>query len=319
MRKDGRDFAPRAIRPQILYERAQPTSNPAETMTPKIIHNAGPLLSRYDVLLCDVWGVVHDGRDAYPAAGEALARFRAGGGTVVLVSNVPLPAAGVERVLEKTGVRRDAWDAIVAGGDIALAHIAEKGYRQLHWIGDMGRDGALFKHAPGKNTPIDTADAILCTGLVDDVNETVETYRPLLTQALARRLPFVCANPDLVVDVGEKRFLCAGSLAQAYEQMGGEVYWGGKPHLPAYMTGRAKAGELRGALPELSKVLGIGDTVRTDMGAAQALGCDALMVTAGIHRELIMSGDEIDEKGLARLFAEPGSPQAVAAISYLRW
>ncbi|MDX2203788.1 MAG: TIGR01459 family HAD-type hydrolase [Hyphomicrobiaceae bacterium] len=288
-------------------------------MTPPIIDNAGPLLSRYDALLCDVWGVVHNGQEAYPAAGEALARYRAEGGTVILVSNVPLPAGSVERVLEKTGVRRDAWDAIVAGGDIALAHIAEKGYRRLTWVGDQERDRGLFRLAPGPSVPIAEADAILCTGLEDDVNETVAHYRPMLEAALGRRLPFVCANPDFVVDVGDKRHLCAGSLAAEYERMGGEVYWAGKPHLPAYKTGREKAGALRGALPEISRILGIGDTVRTDLGAAQALGCDALLITAGIHRDVIMSGEAIDEAGLARLFAEPGTPPAVAAMSYLRW
>ncbi|RTL66356.1 MAG: TIGR01459 family HAD-type hydrolase [Hyphomicrobiales bacterium] len=288
-------------------------------MTPPIIHNAGPLLSRYEVLLCDVWGVVHNGQAAYAAAGEALARYRAEGGTVILVSNVPLPAQSVERVLEKTGVRRDAWDAIVAGGDIALAHIAAKGYRRLHWVGDQERDRGLFKLAPGPSVPIAEAEAILCTGLVDDVNETVEHYRPMLEAALARKLPFVCANPDFVVDVGEKRHLCAGSLAAEYERMGGEVYWGGKPHLPAYQTGREKAAQLRGAMPDISKILGIGDTVRTDLGAAQALGCDALLITAGIHRDIIMRGEDIDEAALAALFAEPGTPPAVAAMNYLRW
>ncbi len=95
-------------------------------MTPPIIANAGPLLSRYDAIFCDVWGVVHNGRKAYAEAGAALARFRAEGGTVILVSNAPIPASGVERVLEKTGVRRDAWDAIVSSGDIALGHIAAR-------------------------------------------------------------------------------------------------------------------------------------------------------------------------------------------------
>ncbi len=288
-------------------------------MTPPIIHNAGPLLENYDVLLCDIWGVVHDGRDAYAAAGEALARFRARGGTVILVSNVPLPAKSVERVLEQTRVRRDSWDAIVAGGDIALAHIAEKGYRRLHWVGPMDRDRALFKQAPGPSVPIEEAEAILCSGLVDDANETVEDYRAVLEAGLRRKLPFVCANPDFVVDVGEKRLLCAGSLAAEYEKLGGMVYWGGKPHLPAYKTGREKAAVLRGAMPEMSRILGIGDTVRTDLGAAQALGCDALFVTAGIHRDVIMRGDEIDEASLAELFAPAGTPPAVAAINYLRW
>lgn len=288
-------------------------------MTPHIIEHAADLLGRYDVILCDIWGVVHDGRDAYPAAGEALARFRAKGGTVILVSNVPLPAASVEKVLAHTRVRRDAWDAIVAGGDIALAHIAEKGYRRLHWVGPLERDRALFKMAPGPSVAIEEAEAVLCSGLVDDLNETVETYRPMLDAALARKLPFVCANPDYVVDVGEKRHLCAGALAAEYERLGGEVYWGGKPHLPAYKTAREKAAELRGAAPELSRILGVGDTVRTDLAAARTLGCDALFITAGIHRDLIMTGEDIDPKGLAELFAPADTPPAVAAMTYLRW
>lgn len=288
-------------------------------MTPPIIENAAGLLSRYDVILCDIWGVVHDGRDAYAAAGEALVRFRSGGGTVILVSNVPVPAGGVEAVLTKTRVRRDAWDAIVAGGDIALEHIAEKGYRRLHWVGPLRRDKALFERAPGPSVPVEEAEAILCSGLVDDINETVEDYRPLLEAAHARQLPFVCANPDLVVDVGEQRHLCAGSLAAEYERMGGEVYWAGKPYLPAYKTARQRAGALRGKLPPLDRMLAIGDTVRTDLGAAQALGVDALLITAGIHRDLIMSGEAIDPRGLAELFAPPGTPPAVAAMTYLRW
>lgn len=288
-------------------------------MTPPILHHARDLLARYDVVLCDIWGVVHDGRDAYAAAGEALANFRAAGGTVILVSNVPVPALGVEDVLRKTRVRRDAWDAIVAGGDIALEHVAEKGYRRLHWIGPYKRDRALFDKAPGASVPIEEAEAILCSGLVDDLNETVEDYRPQLEAALARRLPFVCANPDLVVDVGEKRHLCAGALAAEYEHLGGEVYWAGKPYLPAYKTAWERTRALRGTLPDLSRVLGIGDTVRTDLGAAQALGVDALFIMAGIHRDVIMTGDEVDTKGLAELFAPAGTPQAVAAMTYLRW
>src|SRR5262249_40657515 len=142
--------------------------------------NAGPLLARYEAIFCDVWGVVHNGRKAYAEAGEALARFRAAGGTVILVSNAPVPADGVVNVLDKTGVRRDAWDAIVSSGDIALRHIAEKGYQRLHRIGPAKRDSRLFAALPGASAPLAEADAIVCTGLVDDGNETVETYRPLI-------------------------------------------------------------------------------------------------------------------------------------------
>src|SRR5262249_55878375 len=159
-------------------------------------------LSRYDAVFCDVWGVMHNGRQAYAEASEALARFRTQGGTVILVSNAPVPASGVERVLEKTGVRRDAWDAIVSSGDIALRHIAEKGSRRLHWAGPSRRDYALYIRLGEPQAPLGEAEAIVCTGFKDDRNETVEDYRALIEAGVALKLPFVCANPDLVVDVG---------------------------------------------------------------------------------------------------------------------
>jgi HAD superfamily hydrolase (TIGR01459 family) len=289
-------------------------------MTPPIIAEAGPLLGRYEAVFCDVWGVVHDGRNAYPEAGEAMARFRAAGGTVILVSNVPLPKESVEHVLAKTRVRRDAWDAIVAGGDIALDHIAARGYRRLHWVGDLLRDAKLFARVAGSEADIEAAEAILCSGFVDDLNDTVDDYRPMLETALARGLEFVCANPDLVVDVGERRHLCAGTLAAEYERLGGAVYWAGKPHPSAYATALARTAALRGYAPPLARVLAIGDAVRTDLAAAQGLGVDALLIAAGLHREELMVADgTIDPARLAHLFAHAGIPPAIAAMPYLRW
>jgi HAD superfamily hydrolase (TIGR01459 family) len=287
-------------------------------MTPAIIANAGPLLARYEAVFCDVWGVVHNGRAAYAEAGEALARFRAAGGTVILVSNAPVPAEGVVRVLERTGVRRDAWDAIVSSGDIALAHIAEKGYRHLHRIGPARRDSLLFKRLPGRSVPLDHADAIVCTGLADDVAETVASYHSLIDEGIARGLPFVCANPDLVVDVGETRYFCAGSIAAEYERRGGSVFWAGKPHPSAYAAALRRAGELRGAEPERACILAIGDAVRTDLAAAQGAGTDALFIASGIHNDVLTDG-AIDADKLAALFAPPGTPSAIAAMTRLRW
>jgi HAD superfamily hydrolase (TIGR01459 family) len=288
-------------------------------MTPVIIANAGALLARYDTIFCDVWGVMHNGQAAYADAGGALARFRANDGTVILVSNAPVPAEGVVRVLDRTGVRRDAWDAIVSSGDIALAHIAEKGYRKLHRIGPARRDSMLFKRLPGESVGLDLADAIVCTGLVDDGNETVATYHPLIADGVARKLPFVCANPDLVVDVGHKRYLCAGSIAAEYEARGGDVFWAGKPHHSAYAAAFRKADELRGARPATTRVLAIGDAVRTDLAAAKGAGVDALFIASGIHYDEVLSAGEIDAGKLTALFSPPGTPSAVAAMTQLRW
>jgi len=288
-------------------------------MTPQIISNAGPLLCRYDAIFCDVWGVVHNGRNAYAEAGEALARFRAEGGTVILVSNAPVPASGVERVLAKTGVRRDAWDAIVSSGDIALRHIADKGYRRMHWVGPSKRDYALYVRLGEPQVAIRQADAIVCTGFKDDRNETVEDYRGLIEEGVALKLPFICANPDLVVDVGTLRLMCAGSIAAEYERLGGEVFWAGKPHPSAYRTALLTASELRGESPALGRILAIGDAVRTDLAAAQGLGIDGLFIAAGIHNDATMAEDVIDPDRLAALFAAPGTPPAIAAMPLLRW
>jgi HAD superfamily hydrolase (TIGR01459 family) len=288
-------------------------------MTPPIITNSGSLLSRYDVVFCDVWGVIHNGKLAYAEAGEALARFRSRGGTVILVSNAPVPAEGVEFVLAKTGVRRDAWDAIVSSGDIALRHIAERGYQRLHRIGPPGRDRSLFSRLPGPHAELHEADAIVCTGPLDGVRETVETYRDLIEGGLSGALPFVCANPDLIVDVGDRRHMCAGSIAVEYERKGGNVFWAGKPHPSAYNAARQKAIELRRETLPLHRILAIGDAVRTDLAAARGLGVDALFIALGIHAKATIEEGELDATKLAALFAPPGTPPAVAAAAVLRW
>jgi HAD superfamily hydrolase (TIGR01459 family) len=222
-------------------------------------------------------------------------------------------------VLEKTGVRRDAWDAIVSSGDIALAHIAERGYRRMHWVGPSERDYALYVRLPGPGVPLAQAEAIVCTGLRHDRTETVEDYRGLIEDGVALRLPFVCANPDLVVDVGERRLPCAGSIAAEYERSGGEVFWAGKPHPAAYATALARASELRGEPVALNRILAIGDAVRTDLAAAQGLGVDGLLIAAGIHCDDLLTGGEIDRGRLAALFAAADAPPAVAAMTQLTW
>lgn len=291
---------------------------PATNSPPPLIGQARDLLADYDVVLSDVWGVVHDGVTAHQSATAALARFRDTGGSVVLVSNAPVPADEVARMLDGKRVPRAAWDAIVSSGDIALAHIAEAGLHHLHRIGPADRDLAFFMRLPAADAPIAAADAIVCTGLNDDRVETAESYRPLLEAALERKLPFVCANPDLVVDVGGTLYLCAGAIAEVYEAMGGDVYWAGKPYPVAYETALAVATRLRGADIARRRVLAIGDALRTDLRAAEQAGIDALFIASGIHRADVMTGDAIDEARFAALFS-PGAPPARAAMAYLGW
>lgn len=285
---------------------------------PEIIRHAGPLLARYDVLFCDVWGVVHDGHRAYATACDALVRFRAAGGTVILVSNAPVPEHRVASMLDYRKVPRESWDAIVSSGAIALAHLEEQRFRQVHYIGPRDRDAAFFERATARASDVTEAEAIVCTGLNDDANETAEDYRPLLDLALTRALPFVCANPDLVVDVGGRLYPCAGALAEPYERMGGSVFWAGKPHPIAFATAHAAAERIRGASVMRDRILAIGDALRTDLAAAGNAGVDALFIAAGIHREDAMQGGAVSAEKLAALFTA-GKPAALAAMPILAW
>jgi HAD superfamily hydrolase (TIGR01459 family) len=271
------------------------------------------------VLFCDVWGVVHDGVRAYAGATDALIRFRARGGVVVLLTNAPVPVPRVEAMLEARHVPPDAYDAIVSSGEIALAHLDERTYRAVHFIGPRARDAAFFERASAEDVPLEHAEAVVCTGLVDDVNETVDSYRGLLERAHALNLPFVCANPDLVVDVGGRLFLCAGALADAYAHLGGNVFWAGKPHANAYQTAKAAAERIRSSEVASDKILVIGDAIRTDLAGAHGAGLDALFIAGGIHAgEALAASGAIDPDKLAKLFA-PGMPSALAAMPRLAW
>jgi HAD superfamily hydrolase (TIGR01459 family) len=297
---------------------ADPTPMSLPPSPPVILKHARDLLGRYDVLFCDVWGVVHDGYRAYQTACDALLRFREAGGTVVLVSNAPVPQHRVASMLDLRKVPREAWDTIVSSGAIALAHIEEKRYARVYYVGPRDRDAAFFEKSQAQPSPIGASEALVCTGLNDDVNETPEDYRPLLEAAYARELPFVCANPDLVVDVGGRLYPCAGALADLYERMGGPVFWAGKPHPVAYATAHAEAERIRGATVARERILVLGDALRTDLAAAENAGIDALFIAAGIHRAEAMDGEGLSAEKLAKLFT-PGKPRALAAMPVLAW
>jgi HAD superfamily hydrolase (TIGR01459 family) len=285
---------------------------------PPIVAAAGALLERYDVIFCDVWGVLHDGHKAFPQACDALLRFRAQGGTVILVSNAPVPKERVAAMLDSRGVPREAWDDIVASGEIALRHIAEQGYERIYRIGPPDRDAATFASLTAALAPLEEADAILCTGLDDDRTQTADDYRAVLQRARARNLPFVCANPDLVVDVGGTQLICAGAIADLYERMDGAVFWAGKPHANAYDSAQAAAESIRWAPVGRDRILAVGDSLRTDLKGAEAAGIDAIFVASGIHRDETMGSGELSPDKLAILFAPP-APPALAIMKKLAW
>jgi HAD superfamily hydrolase (TIGR01459 family) len=287
-------------------------------VAPPILEGAGALLSRYDVIFCDVWGVLHDGFKAYESAGAALTRFRTGGGTVILVSNAPVPSHRVLSMLDARGVARSAFDHIVSSGELALTHLGEKGYQRVYYIGPRDRDAAFFERSAAKPAEMADAEALVCTGLNDDRTETAMTYAPVLEAALARNLPFVCANPDLVVDVGGRHYLCAGALADVYERMGGHVYWAGKPFPAAYQRAREAAQDIRGGDVPHGRILAVGDALRTDLAGAARAGIDAMFIAGGIHRDDTMDGPVISVPKLQKLFAD-GAPPAIAAMPVLSW
>ena len=197
-------------------------------------------------------------------------------------------------MLDSRGVPREAYDAIVASGELALRHIAEQGYKRIFCIGPADRDALTFSRLEADQVALEEADAILCTGLNDDRSETADDYWPLLEKARARNLPFVCANPDLVVDVGGRQYLCAGAIADLYERMDGAVFWAGKPHANAYAAARAAAEGLRGSPVPLERIIAIGDSLRTDLKGAEAAGIAAIFVASGIHRDETMNaGDAV--------------------------
>ncbi|MBU2534033.1 MAG: TIGR01459 family HAD-type hydrolase, partial [Alphaproteobacteria bacterium] len=255
---------------------------------PPILDNAGSLLERYRVVFCDIWGVVHNGRTAYREGCAALRRFRDAGGTVVLVSNAPRTPRIVAQILDEKSVPVDCWDEIVSSGGIAVEHAAAEGLTRVHHIGP-DRDLDIFDETSLERVAIDEAQAIMCTGLIRDRQETGEDYRARLIEAKARDLPLICANPDLVVDVGGIMLPCAGAIAAVYEELGGPVYWAGKPHATAYEAALRHAEALRGETVAKGEVLAIGDAVRTDVAGAVRFGIDALFIAQGIHRDDVLT------------------------------
>jgi HAD superfamily hydrolase (TIGR01459 family) len=287
-------------------------------VAPLALTNSFSTLARsYDVVLSDVWGVVHNGLAAWPDACDALARFRTGGGTVVLISNAPRPGEGLKRQLDRIGVPRSAYDAIVSSGDLTREAIAARPGQPVFHLGPE-RDLGLYAELDAPQVEAEQAAYVVCSGLFNDEVETAEDYRPLLQRFRARNVPMVCANPDIVVERGDRLIYCAGAVADLYKELGGEVLYAGKPHRPIYQQALARAAALRGGDTPLQRVLAIGDSIRTDLTGATALGVDCLFVTSGIHAEELGGRDEPDLLTLSRLFGEAGvHPRAVT--SRLAW
>jgi HAD superfamily hydrolase (TIGR01459 family) len=286
-------------------------------LAPTLTDHFSTLAPRYDAVLCDVWGVVHNGVAAYADACDALACFRAGGGTVILISNAPRPREWVFRSLDRLSVPREAYDGLVTSGDVTRAFLTGHPGETVFLIGPE-RDHTIFDGLPVTLGALEAADYCVCTGLYEDERETPDNYGDILACMRARNLFMVCANPDLVVERGDKLVYCAGAIADRYAHLGGEVLYAGKPHPPIYEEAFALIAAARGATVPRARVLAIGDSVRTDLTGATRVGIDCLFVTAGIHAEELGGRHAPDPGALAVIFAD-AEAAPVAVMHRLVW
>src|ERR1700684_1555761 len=278
----------------------------------------------YDVILCDIWGVLHNGVASFTQASDALVSFRRRGGAVILISNAPRPSPPIARQVLKLGGSPDAFDAVVTSGDVTIGLMEQQaGDRVLH-IGPE-RDHSLFEAAAettgarARLVSLGHAQYVLCTGLRNDETETLQDYEPELQAMSVRGLTMICANPDIMIHRGDTLIYCAGALARRYEDLGGSVIYAGKPYAPIYDRALALAQEIRGAPVDKRRVLAIGDGMRTDIVGASRAGLDVLFVTGGIHRSLHKETLEspADPIELQHLYDE-NAVWPVAAIPTLR-
>jgi HAD superfamily hydrolase (TIGR01459 family) len=272
------------------------------------------LVDGVEVILSDIWGVVHNGLEAFPEACEALHTYRQRGGTVILITNAPRPADSVQRQLRKFGVADETYDAIVSSGDLTRNFVADHPGKKMFWIGPE-RDSSIHRGLDAAMAPLEQADYIVCTGLFDDETESAEDYRAMMLQAREHKLPLICANPDIVVERGDRLIYCAGAIAELYRELGGDAIFYGKPHRPIYERAMALAAERRGQPTSLDRVLAIGDSVRTDLTGALGFGIDCLFLTRGIHSEEFEGIDQLDPASVKELFGHP--PRAL--MRELRW
>lgn len=273
----------------------------------KRIESFSEITDRYDVVLCDVWGVVHNGVDPFPKAAEALEAARARGVAVVLITNSPRVSWQVVEQLRQIGVPDSAYDRIVTSGDVTRGLISE-GPRTVFLLGPE-RDSPILDGLDVERAPAEEAKSLVCTGFFDDETQTPEDYTDMLLAFKARDVPMICANPDLVVERGHRIIPCAGAMAAYYEQLGGRTRIAGKPHRPIYEATLAAAREVRGDFP-IDRVLAIGDGMPTDVRGALNYGLDLLYISGGIHAQEYTINGETDEAILtAYLERERAAPR----------
>jgi HAD superfamily hydrolase (TIGR01459 family) len=273
-----------------------------------LLDGIASLAGRYDGYILDLWGVLHDGAHPLPGALDALQRLRKAGKHVVILSNAPRRSAAVIKRVEEIGIARDLYDELLSSGEATWHWLKQSGPGGKRLYPIMAeRDASMLEGLDlAVSQSVAGADFILSTG-VESANDRVEDFEDALREGAERKLPMVCANPDLVVIHRGKMEICAGSIAQYYEELGGKVHYFGKPHAPIY---RECFSLLK--VTDRSRILAVGDSLRTDIAGANAAGIDGLWVLGGIHQEDVAGGDlnsVIERQGVI----------PVAAVPVFRW
>lgn len=274
-------------------------------MAPPFQKHLSAIAGNYDALLCDAWGVIHDGVRLFDGVGEALSEFRRTRGPVVILTNAPRPSFIIPPQLDRIGLPRSAYDAVVTSGDATRTMIEARLPQAAVKIGP-GKDDPLFEGLDIRFSGAADAGFVICTGLRDEFNESPEDYRSELEDLARRRLPMICANPDKLVNWGGRKIWCAGALAEIYETLGGEVAYGGKPHRPIYDLAIARAEAVRGAPLRRERILAIGDGLGTDIAGANRQGLSVVYIAGagGVHEgdaDAASIGAAFDRAGLSAL------------------
>jgi HAD superfamily hydrolase (TIGR01459 family) len=281
------------------------------------LHPLSTIADNYDAVLSDVWGVVHNGIAAHATAVDALRRFRQGGGRVVLITNAPRPSAPIIEMLDRFHVPRDTYDAVVSSGDVTRAMLAPYRGQTLHYVGPARENDGLFEGFDITLGAAEGAKAVIVTDLDND-DQSPDDYTDRIALWLKRKLPMICANPDRVVEHGDRLIYCGGALADLYEARGGMVKMAGKPYRPIYDEALRKAEAAAGRPLDRGRILAIGDSVRTDaIGAANA-GLDLLFVTGSIHAGEVDAFGSPDPQAIRDLVA-PSGARLRAFMPRLAW
>ena len=275
------------------------------------------IAGNYDAILSDVWGVVHNGIAAHPTAVEALLRYRQSGGRVVLITNAPRPSPDIVEMLDRLQVPREAYDAVVSSGDVTRAMLVPYRGQTLHYVGPRDENDGLFEGLDIALGPAAAAKAVIVTDLDDD-DETPDDYNERITLWLNRKLPMICANPDRVVEHGDRLIYCGGALADLYEARGGMIRMAGKPYRPIYDEALRQAEQTAGRALDRGRILAIGDSVRTDAIGAAGAGLDLLFITGSIHASELDAFGSPDPQTVRDLVA-PSGARLRAFMPRLAW